>query len=159
MKRGEKYLKKFITYILCLIPWFLSSFIPFNKEFYESLILPFFTPPNLFFSIFWTITYLLIAFSIYQVIQKVGFRNLPKSYLRVLLINYLSNQSFPVVFFLLQNTFLGFVSCIITFISCLFLYEETTNIDEKSTKYLNLYVLLSLFATVLSLTIYILNTR
>ncbi len=159
MKRGEKILKKFITYILCLIPWFLSSLIPFNKEFYESLTLPFFTPPNLFFPIFWTITYLFIAFSIYHVIQKVGFRNLPKSYLRVLLINYLANQSFPVVFFLLQNTFLGFVSCITTFISCLFLYEETTDIDEKSTKYLNPYVLLSLFATVLSLTIYILNTR
>lgn len=158
MKRGEKHLK-LITYILCLVPWFLSSLIPFNKEFYESLSLPFFNPPNIFFVISWIITYLFIAFSIYQVIQEVGFRNLPKSYKRVLLINYVANQSFPLVFFLLQNTFLGFISCIITFISSLFLYEETTNIKEKSTKYLNPYVLLSLFATVLSLTIYILNTR
>lgn len=158
MKRGEKHLK-LITYILCLVPWFLSSLIPFNKEFYESLTLPFFNPPNIFFAIAWPVTYLLIAFSIYQVIQEVGVRNLPKSYKRVLLINYLANQSFTFVFFLLENTFLGFLSCIITFISSLFLYEETTNIKEKSTKYLNFYVLLSLFATVLSLTIYILNTR
>ena len=158
MKRGEKHLK-LITYILCLVPWFLSSLIPFNEEFYESLRLPFFTPPNFFFAISWTITYLFTAFSIYKIIRKVSFCNLPNSYKRVLLINYLANQSFFLVFFLLQNTFLGFVSCIITFISCLFLYEETTNIEEESTKYLNPYILLSLFATVLSLTIYILNTR
>ena len=41
----------------------------------------------------------------------------------------------------------------------LFLYEETTCLDEKSTKYLNPYVLLSLFSTVLSLTIYLINSR
>lgn len=158
MKRGEIHLK-IITYLFCLVPWFLSSLVPFNKEFYETLTLPFFNPPNIFFAIAWPITYLLIAFSIYKVIRESGFRNLPNSYKRVLLINYIANQSFTLVFFLLQNTFLGFVSCITTFISSLFLYEETTNIDEKSTKYLNPYVLLSLFATVLSLTIYILNTR
>lgn len=150
---------KIITFLLCLLPWFLSSLVPFNAEFYNSLTLPFFTPPNSFFGIAWTTTYICIAISIYQVMTSNNIKNIPVSYKKTLLINYLFNQSFQFVFFLLQNTFLGFVSCIGTFISCLFLYEETSNINESSTKYLNPYVLLSLFATILSLTIYILNAR
>ena len=63
------------------------------------------------------------------------------------------------LFFLLKSTFLGFVSCLGTFVSCLFLYDETNNLDEKSTKFLNPYVLLSLFATILSITIYIMNAK
>lgn len=152
-------LKKIILYILCLIPWFLSSIIPFNSKFYNSLILPFFTPPNIFYGIAWSITYLLIALSIYQIITKYTWKETPKSYKKTLLVNYLFNQSFPLVFFVFENTFLGFICCLGTFISCLFLYEETSKLNEKSTKYLNPYVLLSLFATVLSVTIYIINAK
>lgn len=152
-------IKKIFIYIICLIPWFLTSFIPVDYSFYNSLILPFFTPPPIFYGIAWTIVYIFIAYSIYKVVTIYKWNNIPKSYKRVLLINYLFNQSFMVVFFLLKNTFLGFISCLGTFISCLFLYEETNSLDEKSTKYLNPYVLLSLFATILSVTIYIINTK
>lgn len=150
---------KILIYLLCLIPWFLSSLIPFNESFYSTLTLPFFTPPNSFFPIAWTITYICISISIYKVISKYTLKNTTQEYKRSLVINYLFNQSFSFMFFALQNTFLGFISSIGTFISCLFLYEETSKLDDASTKYLNLYVLLSLFATVLSLTIYILNAR
>ena len=61
------------------------------------------------------------------------------------------------VFFGLKSNFLGFCSCLGTFISCLFLYLETGNLNKKSTKFLIPYVLLSLFATILSLTIYVMN--
>lgn len=152
-------LKKIFLFILCLIPWFFSSLIPINNKFYNSLLLPFFTPPNIFYGIAWTITYIGIAISIYQIISAYTWKNVPQSYKKTLLINYLFNQSFMLVFFALKNTFLGFISCLGTFISCLFLYEETTKLQEKSTKYLNPYVLLSLFATVLSVTIYIINAK
>lgn len=150
---------KFFIYILCLIPWFLTAFIPVNTNFYDSLTLPFFNPPNLFFIIMWTITYISIAISIYKVIVTYKWKNIPMSYKRILLINYIFNQSFMLVFFGLFNAFLGFISCLGTFVSSLFLYEETNSLDEKSTKYLNPYVLLSLFATILSITIYIINTK
>lgn len=151
-------MKNLLIFILCLAPWFLTSFLPTDFTFYESLKLPFFTPPPIFYSIAWTITYIGIAISIYRLIKEFTWKNLPKSYKKTLLINYIFNQLFTIVFFYLHNTFLGFISCLGTFVSCLFLYEETTNLDEKSTKYLNPYVLLSLFATILSLTIYIMNT-
>ena len=57
-----------------------------------------------------------------------------------------------------ENNFLAFVDCVAIFISCLFLYHETNNLREKSSKFLDPYVLLSLFASILSLTIYVMNT-
>ncbi len=154
-------MKKIFIYILCLIPWFLASIVPIDKNFYESLTLPFFAPPPIFYAIAWTLTYIMIAISIYQILKHYDFKlkSVKKSYKKILLTNYLCNQSFQPVFFLLHSPFLGFVSCITTFITTLYLYEETANIKEKSTAYLNIYVLLSLFATVLSVTIYILNVR
>ena len=152
-------LKKVFTFIICLAPWFLAVFVPVNNEFYNSLILPFFTPPNAFYGIAWSITYICIAISIYNIITSYKYKNIPKSYKKTLLINYIFNQSFMPLFFLLKSTFLGFVSCLGTFVSCLFLYDETNNLDEKSTKFLNPYVLLSLFATILSITIYIINAK
>lgn len=150
-------LKKILTFIIILLPWFLSSLLPVNYNYYKSLNLPFFTPPNIFYIIAWTITYICIAISIYQILQNYKLKNIPKSYKLTLIINYIANQSFQLVFFILKNNFLGFLSCIITFLSTLFLTQETNEIKEKSTKFLYPYVLLSLFATFLSLSIYLLN--
>lgn len=150
-------LKKILTFIIILLPWFLSSLLPVNYNYYKSLNLPFFTPPNIFYIIAWTITYICIAISIYQILQNYKLKSIPKSYKLTLIINYTANQSFQLVFFILKNNFLGFLSCIITFLSTLFLTQETNEIKEKSTKFLYPYVLLSLFATFLSLSIYLLN--
>ena len=151
-------IKKVFIYILCLIPWFLSSLIPFNTEFYNSLNLPFFNPPISFYPIVWIITYICISISTYKIVSIYEPKDLNRYY-KILIINYLFNQSFSLFFFLLKSLFLTFISCLGTFISTLFLYEEITFLDEKSTKYLNPYVLLSLFSTVLSLTIYLINSR
>ncbi len=151
-------IKKILIFLICLIPWFLTALIPVDYSFYDTITLPFFAPPNIFYAIAWSITYICIAISIYKVVINYKWNNIPNEYKRTLLINYLFNQSFTIVFFLLKNLFLGFVSCLGTFVSTLYLYEETNQLDKKSTKYLNPYVLLSLFAAILSLTIYILNT-
>ena len=110
------------------------------------------------FIIIKTITNIGIATSMYLILIENKLKDIPKSYKLTLLTNYLFNQSFIPTFFLLKNSFLGFISTLGTFISSLFLYEETYNINKKSTKYLDLYVLFSLFTTILVLTIYVLNT-
>ena len=150
-------MKQILKFIVILLPWFLSSLIPIDKKFYNSLDLPFFTPPSWSYSIIWSIIYLCIAISIYQILKRYKVKELPKSYKYTLLINYLANQSFQPLFFLFKNTFLGFISCIVTFITSLFLYKETYELKESSAKYLIPYILFSLFATFLSLTIYLLN--
>ena len=150
-------MKAFFKFIIILLPWFLSSLIPIDKEFYNSLTLPFFTPPQMAYGIIWSIIYIGISISIYQILNTYKIKDIPKSYKYTLLLNYIANQSFQPLFFLLKSTFLGFVSCILTFITSLFLYKETKDVKEKSAKYLIPYILFSLFATILSLSIYLLN--
>ncbi len=150
-------MKAFFKFIIILLPWFLSSLIPIDKEFYNSLTLPSFTPPQMAYGIIWSIIYICISISIYQILNTYKIKDIPKSYKYTLLLNYIANQSFQPLFFLLKSPFLGFVSCILTFITSLFLYKETKDLKEKSAKYLIPYILFSLFATILSLSIYLLN--
>lgn len=150
-------MKAFFKFIIILLPWFLSSLTPIDKTYYNSLTLPFFTPPQIAYGIIWTIIYIGISISIYQIINTYKIKDIPKSYKYTLLLNYIANESFQPIFFLLKNNFLGFVSCISTFITSLFLYKETKDLKEKSAKYLILYILFSLFACILSLSIYLLN--
>ena len=150
-------LKKIVIFILLLLPWFLSYLFPVDYKYYDSLNLPFFAPPNWFYGVAWTTIYILTTISVYSIVTNYEWKDIPLSYKVTLLINYLFNQSYTLVGFGLKNNFLGFISCIGTFISCLFLVVETKELKEKSTKYLIPYVLLSLFATILSFSIYILN--
>ena len=150
-------LKKILIYILCLAPWFIINIIPLNYNYFNEIKTPFFTPPKLFYPIAWTIIYILISITIYSIITSYKFKEIPKSYKITLLINYLFNQSYTLVFFGLKNQFLGFISCLGTLISTLFLYEETSLLETKKKYLLIPYILLSLFATILSATIFLIN--
>ena len=151
------FIKKLLLFIVCLVPWFLSSLLPADYNYYKTIKLPFFAPPTWFYGIFWTIVYIFIAISIVCVINTYGYKGLSKSYKISLLVNYLFNQSYIITGFILKNNFLGFVSCLGTFISLLFLYNETYIINCKCYKYLIPYFILSAFASILSFTIYIIN--
>lgn len=150
-------MKNFIKFILILLPWFLSSIIfKVDSTFYMSLNLPKFAPPTYFFSIVWTVLYILIAISIYIVFNTIYYKYI-KSYTNVLIYNYIFNQLFTFFFFSLKNIFLGFVDIILTFITSLFLYYETKEINEKASLFLIPYTLFTLFALILNLTIYFMN--
>lgn len=151
-------LKKVFIFTLCLLPWFLSSIIPVDYSYFDTLKLPFFCPPKAFYGIAWSLIYILLATSVYGIVTNYKFRDIPKSYKTSLAINYVLNQAYTLIFFGLKNNFLAFADCVSVFISCLFLYHETNSLREKSSKFLDPYVLLSLFASILSLTIYVMNT-
>ena len=150
-------IKKLFKYVLCLLPWFVTSIIPLNYKYYNKIIKPSFAPPSIFYGIAWTIIYILISYTIYLIIKEYKSQEIPKSYKITLLINYLFNQAFTIVFFGLNNNFLGFISCLGTFISTLYLYEETEQLIGNKKYYLIPYILLGIFATILSLSIYVLN--
>ena len=150
-------IKKIIKYLCCLLPWFLASIMPLNYKYYELIKKPFFAPPKIFYPIAWTIIYILISITIYTILQSNKFKNISKNYKITLLINYIFNQSYTIFFFGLKQNFLGFVSCLGTLLSALFLVEETSLLNNKISKLLIPYILLSLFATILSLSIYLLN--
>lgn len=150
-------IKKSFTYILCLIPWYLVNILPLNYKYYDEIIKPFFAPSNIFYVIAWNIIYILLAYSIYQIVTIYKLKEIPKSYKLTLFFNYLLNQSYIIVFFALKSPLLGMISSISILISTLLLYEETSLLKNKAKYLLVPYILLSLFGTILSISIYILN--
>ena len=144
-------MKKIITFLIILLPWFLSSLIGYNN-FFNIIYTPSFTPPKIFFPIIWTILYILIAISIF-IIRK----NANKKYLIILSINYIFNQLYTFLFFKLNNLFLSFLDCFIIMVTSFILLFETKKISNVSAYFLIPYTLFSIFATVLSFTIYIMN--
>ena len=150
-------LKKIILFLCCLLPWFLNNIIPLNYNYYKEIKLPFFAPPSYFYGIIWPIIYILIAISIYNIVSSLKWKEIPNNYKIILLINYIFNQSYTIIFFGLKNNFLAFISCLGTLITSIFLKEETSLMNNKISKILIPYILLSIFATVLSLSIYLYN--
>ncbi len=150
-------IKKILLYVLCLLPWFITSILPLNYNYYKEIIKPSLAPPPIFYGIAWSIIYILVAFTIYSVIRSYKINEIPSSYKKTLIINYIFNQSFTLVFFGLNNNFLGFASCLGTLLSTLFLFEETETLIGKKKFILIPYILLSIFACILSLSIYLLN--
>ncbi len=150
-------LKRLFTFILILLPWFVTYLVPLNYDYYDQINLPWFAPPNLFYIIAWTIVYIFIAISVACLLNSYKLKDISLNYKLSLLINYVFNQSYVLVFFGLRSNFLGFVSCVGTFVSLVFLANETYNLKPKCVKYLIPYGLLSIFAVILSFTIYIIN--
>lgn len=150
-------IQKAFLWLACLLPWFFNSIIPVDYGYFKEIKTPFFTPPQIFYPIAWTIVYILISITIYQIITSYKWKEIPKNYKITLLVNYLFNQSYTLLFFGLKNNLFGFIACLGTFLSTLFLYEETSLLNNKTSKLLYPYILLSLFATILSMFIYLLN--
>ena len=145
-----KKIKKFLIYLL---PWFISAILfRSNTSYYNSLNLPIIAPPPILFALIWPILYLLIAYSIYNT-----YEDSTNTYKKTLLINYISNQLFSFFFFTIKTNFLSLIDTIIVLISSIYLLKETNNINKKYSKYLIPYIIWNIFATILILTILVMN--
>lgn len=146
-------IKKILTFLLYLLPWFISAIIfPTDKVYYASLTKPFFAPPPIVFGIVWPILYLLITISIYKVINKSN-----NNYKITLIINYISNQLFSLFFFTLKNPALALIDTIVILISSIYLYRETKKINNNAGILLIPYILWNTFASILISSIFIMN--
>lgn len=150
-------MKKILLYIILVAPWFLSTLLFKNcLPYFDTLNLPWFALPKPLYGIFWTILYLLIAFSIYKIYKEYRFKDL-KNFNTTLLVNYVFNQLYLGVFFCLKNPLLGLIDCILILITSLLLYVETKSLNEDSAKLLVPYWIFSIYASILSLFIYFMN--
>ena len=150
-------MKKILKFILILLPWFIGGVL-FRSDtiFYKSLNKPVFAPPSILFPIVWTILYLLIAISIYLILKNNKLKDIP-SYTKTLIINYFSNQIFSFLFFTLKSPFLALIDTFIVFISSLFLYYESKELNKISAKLLIPYIIWNVFATILIISIFFMN--
>ena len=138
--------KNVVRFLIYLLPWFISSIIfRVDTSFYDSINKPFFAPPGIVFPIVWTILYILIAIGIYNN------KNKNIEYYKSLIINYFSNQIYTFLFFVIKSPFIAFIDTLVVLISSLFLYNETKS------KWFIPYIIWNVFATILSLSVYLLN--
>ena len=142
----KKIFKNVVRFLMYLLPWFISSIIfRVDTSFYDSINKPFFAPPGIVFPIVWTILYILIAIGLYNN------KNKSIEYYKSLIINYFSNQIYTFLFFVIKSPFIAFIDTLVVLISSLFLYNETKS------KWFIPYIIWNVFATILSLSVYLLN--
>ena len=147
--------KVFFTFVLVL--WLLGGLIfKYDSSYYELLNVPdFFINPtiNSFISI---IVYFLITYSITNI--KKDTRILENNdYFFILIINYLANMIFPLMFYNLRSPLLGFIMNLIVLISTYYLLIETKKLNRKSYYFLIPYLVFSIYSFITSLFIWILN--
>ena len=146
-------LKKFVKFVLYLLPWFISALLfRSDSSYYNSLNQPFFAPPSWLFGIIWPILYLLITYSIFNIYEDSN-----SDYKKTLLINYISNQLFSFFFFTIKNNLLSLIDTTIVLISSIYLYTKTQKINPKYSKYLIPYIIWNTFALLLIFTFLVMN--
>ncbi|MBQ8292325.1 MAG: tryptophan-rich sensory protein [Bacilli bacterium] len=160
MKELVNYIKN-LTFkdVLLMIGILILYFLPYlifgvDLEFYNSLIK--INVPPFVFMVAWTIIYLCMALFVFWHLQ-IAKEEKNKTFWIYLVVNYLIESSYLPVFFVGHNLFLGFVVCILTFVTIVLVAIEAFAIKKESVFLLIPYILWSAFASVLAMLIYIWN--
>ena len=136
-----------------LIGLLISNYIDYN-----TLIKPPLAPPKLLFPIAWTIIYLLMGISYY--LYKKDIQEETETTKKITIIYYLQlfiNLLWSIIFFILKNRLLASLWIIILDLLVIYLIYLFFK-EKKISAYLNIpYLLWILFATYLTIGIYLLN--
>lgn len=149
----DKFLKLLRIFLPLLIGGLVAIIIK-DKIDYMSLVRPPFSPPKWLFPVAWTVIYLLMGISYYRLNEKSNVSGREKILYYVQL---LVNSLWSIIFFyfkyrLLACIWIVLLDILITVMIVLFLKKD------KISAYLNIpYLLWCLFATYLTIRIYLLN--
>ena len=151
-------MSKFKTFAKAiLIPVILGSIVGLlisGSMDYNSLKQPFFAPPSWLFPIVWSILYILmgVSYGILDINSLVD--------AKVNLIYYLQlfvNLLWPIIFFILKWRFFAFLWIIFLLILIIIMIVRFYNKDKTAALLQIPYLLWTIFATFLNLSIYLLN--
>ena len=138
-----------------LIMGTIIGLVTSNSIEYNNLIKPPLSPPSILFPIIWSILYLLIGIS-YFIYKKNSDNNgklIPIIYYLQLFINLL----WSIIFFVFELKFLAIIWIILLDLLVIFMIHLFSN-ENKISAYLNIpYLVWILFATYLTIGIYVLN--
>ncbi len=139
----------FFPLLLGIIVGLITS----NSINYTSLIMPNFSPPKILFPIVWTILYLLMGLSYFLLKKKDNTNKQSIIYYLQLFVNLV----WPIIFFKFDLRFLSVIWIILLDILVIFMIKSFYE-KSKPSSYINIpYLIWCLFATYLTIGIYILN--
>jgi benzodiazapine receptor len=134
--------------------FFTTSAIP---TWYTTLNKPFFNPPNWIFGPVWTVLYLLMGISAYLV-WKEGFgKTKVKAALNAFFVQLILNSLWSIIFFGLKNPLLAFLEIIVLWYLILKTYLAFNKLSKTAGYLLLPYLAWVSFASILNLSIVILN--
>lgn len=144
------------SFMILFLVFGVSLLFHLDSHFYTGLTFHLFKPSLSFFQLCNTLYVFFFSLSLSEAISFYSLRDLKKTFLIKIAIHLFSFISIPIFFnsHILLGTFLGSLSL---FISLLYVYEEVSIFNEKSTRYLDINVLYSLFLSAYTFCLYVLN--
>ncbi len=144
---------------LCLLVGALGSAFtaPSIESWYATLNKPFFSPPNFIFAPVWTTLYILMGISLFLVYQKGLKKKAVRIAVSFFMLQLLLNFLWSVVFFGLHAPLLALIEIILLWFAIFLTILRFNNISKLAAKMLIPYILWVSFATVLNLSIVLLN--
>ncbi len=143
---------------LCLGAGILGSFFTVSSlpTWYQSLNKPFFSPPNWIFGPVWTILYIMMGVSLYLVTSEKK-KMIRQKAIQIFAVQLILNISWSIIFFGLRNPVLAFVNILFLWIAIFLTIKSFNKINKLAGNLLIPYLLWVSFATILNLSIVILN--
>ena len=154
--------KKIFTYavfiIICQLAGIIGSLFttPAIRGWYTGIVKPSFNPPNWIFAPVWTTLFILmgIAVSMIWLSEKNDIR---KKALVVFFVQLVLNTLWSIIFFGMENPMLAFIEIIVLWFAILYTIILFWKINKPAAILLIPYILWVSFASVLNLTIALLN--
>ncbi|KPN16075.1 hypothetical protein AKG37_04455 [Bacillus australimaris] len=144
----------FITYALFSIAGFL---FPIDREWYDALNKPAWTPGGGVIGAVWAVLFALISLSAAIIYGKYGFQKITLPFWILFLLNYVFNQAFSFFQFTQKDLFTATIDCLLVALTALALVIVSRKLSKVVPILLIPYVLWGFFATYLSYTIYSMN--
>lgn len=149
-----------IFVLVTVLIGFLSSVLAGNsREIYDNIINPPFSPEGYVFGYVWTILYILMGISAYNIYEKreeiheIQYKKAMALFCIQLFLNFI----WSIIFFRFNNYFLSLVDIILLDIFVFLTIREFEEISELSAWLLIPYFVWILFATYLNIGVFLLN--
>ena len=150
---------KKVLFFVCVLAIFMVPGFIFGKDtdFYNEINKPVFAPKGIVFSIVWPVLYIIQAYFITNIYYNYKDSPEGKKIFILLIVNGIFNILYTPVFFKLKSLFGGFAISLLVLVSLMLIVMKSKQIKVKEW-YLELpYLLWSVFALILSITIYFMN--
>lgn len=155
----NNYLKLLIFIAICEFVGIAGTPFTINSisTWYVYLIKLSFSPPNWIFGPVWTLLYLLMGISWFLVVQSKSTKKLNDGALKYFYIQLILNFFWTIIFFGLRSPILAFVEIVSLWIFILLTIKSFYKINKNSSYLLIPYLIWVSFASVLNLSIVVLN--